>query len=69
MHFETSAIRQDSPPKFIEINYKIYLNTGEDDRRFELLHKNIKQFGTAYNSLSSEIKILGEIIRIKTEDK
>lgn len=67
VHVESSALRQDSPPKFIEINYQIFLNTEESDHRIELLHKNIKQFGTVYNSISEQTKISGEIIRVDTE--
>ncbi len=63
VNIETEATRRDKPPKFIEIHYKVFLNTEESDHRIELLHKNIKQFGTVYNSISEETNIEGEIIR------
>jgi len=64
VHVEVEADRRDSPPKFIEIRYKVFLKTIEDDHRIELLHKNIKKFGTVYNSLSEETKIIGEIQKV-----
>lgn len=63
---EMEADRQESPPKFIEIRYKVILKTTEDQHRVDLLHKNIKKFGTVYNSLSEEININGSIERILT---
>ena len=63
VRIETEAIRRDKPPKFIEIHYKVFLKTDESDHRIELLHRNIKQFGTVYNSISEETNIEGEIIR------
>ena len=31
VHIQTEADRQDSPPKFIEIRYKVFLKTQEND--------------------------------------
>lgn len=64
VHIKVEADRRDSPPKFIEIRYSVYIKTSEDDHRIELLHKNIKKFGTVYNSLSEETNIIGEIIKV-----
>lgn len=61
---QVEADRQDSPPKFTEIRYFVYLKTSEDHHRIELLHKNVKKFGTVYNSLSEETKIVGEIKKV-----
>ncbi len=38
MEVRLHGIRQDAPPKVINIEYEILLDTGEDDRRLELLH-------------------------------
>lgn len=62
VRIEMEADRQDSPPKFIEIRYKVILTTTENQHSVDLLHKNIKKFGTVYNSLSEETNIIGEII-------
>ncbi len=61
---KVEAKRQNSPPKFTEISYVVFLKTGEDQHRIDLLHKNIKKFGTVYNSLSEETKILGNIEKV-----
>ena len=61
---EIESDRQESPPKFSEIRYVIYLKTDEDQRRIELLHKNIKKFGTVYNTISEGTKMIGSIERI-----
>lgn len=62
VRIETQGDRRESPPKFIEIRYTVFLQTTEDQRRIDLLHKNIKKFGTVYNSLSEETTIIGQII-------
>jgi len=58
------ADRRESPPKFTEIRYVVFLKTNEDQHRIDLLHKNVQKFGTVYNSLSEEIKILGNIEKV-----
>lgn len=57
------GIRQDIPPKMESISYEIIIDTDEDDRRLELLHKNIKQFGTVYNTVLSGTFLNGTITR------
>lgn len=64
VRIETEAERRESPPKFVEIRYRVYLKTEENEHRIELLHKNIKKFGTVYNSLSEETKVIGEMIKV-----
>ncbi|PIP93550.1 MAG: osmotically inducible protein C [Bdellovibrio sp. CG12_big_fil_rev_8_21_14_0_65_39_13] len=64
VHIEMEADRRESPPQFIEIRYKVMMETQEEVHRIELLHKNIKKFGTVYNSLSDEINIVGEIVKV-----
>src|SRR3990167_4348655 len=38
--------RQDAPPKMVSVTYEILVVTGETDQRLELLHKNIRKYGT-----------------------
>lgn len=57
------GIRQDIPPKMESISYEIIIDTDEDDRRLELLHKNVKQFGTVYNTVLSGTFLSGTIKR------
>ncbi len=61
---ETQGDRRESPPKFIEIRYKILIETNETEQRLDLLHRNIKKFGTVYNSISEETVISGIIEKL-----
>ncbi|GAB4382608.1 OsmC family protein [Albidovulum sp.] len=57
------GIRQDSPPKMTAIAYEIIVDTDEDDRRLDLLHKNVRKFGTISNTVAAALKLEGSIRR------
>jgi uncharacterized OsmC-like protein len=57
------GIRQDAPPMLSEITYEIVVNTDEDDRRLELLHTNVRKYGTISNTLARATKLEGTIKR------
>lgn len=57
------GIRQDSPPKMISIDYEIAVDTDETDHRLELLHQNVRKFGTITNTLAEATKLEGRIVR------
>jgi len=57
------AVRQDSPPKLLSIDYVITVDTEEADHRIELLHTNIRRYGTISNTLASAVPIDGRIVR------
>jgi uncharacterized OsmC-like protein len=59
------GVRQDKPPKMVEISYEILVDTDEPDRRLELLHENVRKFGTISNTLAGAAKLDG-VIRRKT---
>ena len=59
------GIRNDNPPFMREINYKLEIDTDEDERKLDTLHKNILKFGTITNTLSRACKLEGTI-SIKT---
>lgn len=61
------GVRQDSPPKMISVDYELVVDTDEDDRRLELLHTNVRKFGTIFNTVADATKIEGRIIRAKRE--
>jgi uncharacterized OsmC-like protein len=60
---ELHAVRQDSPPKLISIDYVLTVDTDETDHRIELLHKNIRKYGTISNTLALAVPIEGKIVR------
>ena len=55
------ARRQDSPPKFVEISYSVDLATEESQRRIDLLHANLRKFGTVYNTLAAVCDVHGTV--------
>lgn len=58
-----SGVRQDVPPKMESIDYEIIVDTDESDDRLELLHKNVKKYGTASNTVSVGTKLVGVLRR------
>lgn len=70
LHFELRgvevslhAVRQDAPPKINSIDYEIVVDTDEDDRRLELLHTNVRKYGTISNTLAAATSLNGTIKR------
>ena len=59
------GVRQDSPPKMISVTYELVVDTDEDDRRLELLHTNVRKYGTISNTVAEATHLEG-IIRRKS---
>ncbi|WP_196258021.1 OsmC family protein [Pelagibacterium limicola] len=57
------AVRQDAPPKLISIDYEIVVETNEPDRRLDLLHTNVRKYGTISNTLADAVALNGAIRR------
>ena len=57
------GVRQDSPPKMISIHYELIVDTDETDQRLELLHKNIRKYGTISNTVAEALILEGKIAR------
>ena len=57
------AVRQDSPPRLVSIDYVITVDTDEPDHRLELLHTNIRKYGTISNTLATSVALTGTIVR------
>lgn len=60
------GVRQDVPPKMESIKYEIIVDTDESDQRLELLHDNVKKFGTVFNTVAPGTTLEG-VLRRKTE--
>ena len=58
------GVRQDSPPKMIAITYELTVDTDESDHRLDLLHDNVRKFGTISNTLAAATKLEGQIRRL-----
>ena len=59
--------RQDAPPRFVEVEYAIRIRTDEPARRVELLHRNLRQFGTVYNTLAAVCDVHGTITALDAQ--
>jgi len=57
------GIRQDSPPFMSSISYELIVDTDEDDRRLDLLHQNVRKYGTISNTVAAGTKLEGKIVR------
>jgi uncharacterized OsmC-like protein len=57
------AVRQDAPPRIISIDYELVVDTDEDDHRLELLHTNIRKYGTISNTIAAATTLNGRILR------
>ena len=57
------GIRQDSPPKMISVLYELIVDTDETDQRLELLHTNVRKYGTISNTVAAATKLEGVIRR------
>lgn len=57
------GVRQDSPPKMVRIAYDIVVDTDETDQRLDLLHRNLRKYGTISNTLAGSTELVGTIRR------
>jgi uncharacterized OsmC-like protein len=57
------GIRQDVPPKLSQIDYEIKVETDEVDHRLELLHDNVRKFGTVFNTVAPGTELRGTLRR------
>ncbi len=60
------GVRQDVPPKMESIRYEIIVDSDEPDRRLELLHENVKKYGTVFNTVAPGT-LLSVILRRKEQ--
>lgn len=66
---EVEGERQESPPKFTGIRYLIRVVTDEPEDRLELLHTNIRKYGTITNTLAEACELDGKVIKVDTLDE
>lgn len=57
------GVRQDAPPRMESIHYEIVIDTDESDARLELLHYNVKKFGTVFNTIAPGTALDGTLQR------
>lgn len=57
------GVRQDVPPRMESIAYEIIVDTDEVDRRLELLHDNVRKYGTVFNTVAPGTALTGALRR------
>jgi uncharacterized OsmC-like protein len=57
------AVRQDAPPKLVAIDYELIVDSDEPDHRLELLHTNVRKYGTVSNTLAAATRLEGVVKR------
>lgn len=60
---QVQAVRQDAPPRLESIRYEIIVDTDEPDRRLDLLHDNVRKFGTVFNTIAPGTRLEGVLRR------
>jgi uncharacterized OsmC-like protein len=62
---QVHGVRQDVPPRLESITYEIVVDTDEPDRRLDLLHDNVRKFGTGFKMVAPGTELSG-VLRRKT---
>jgi uncharacterized OsmC-like protein len=57
------GVRQDVPPRLESITYEIIVDTDEPDRRLDLLHENVRKYGTVFNTVAPGTALTGVLQR------
>ena len=57
------GVRQDVPPRMESIDYEILVDTDESDHRLELLHDNVRKYGTVFNTVAPGTALSGVLRR------
>lgn len=59
---EVTGERQEKPPMINKVRYTLHISSDDPNINTDLLHKNLKKFGTIYNTLNAVCAIEGQII-------
>lgn len=57
------GVRQDVPPRMESIDYEILVDTDESEHRLELLHENVRKYGTVFNTVAPGTTLAGVLRR------
>jgi uncharacterized OsmC-like protein len=55
--------RQDAPARITRAAYLVEVTTEEPDERLQLLHRNLRKYGTITNTLAAACELSGELRR------
>ena len=57
------GVRQDVPPRLEEVTYDIVVDSDESDARLDLLHENVRKYGTVFNTVRHGTSLHGSLRR------
>jgi uncharacterized OsmC-like protein len=63
---DVAVEREEPPPRIVRARYRLQVETDESDARLELLHRNIRKFGTITNTIAAAADLQGEIVAVRT---
>ena len=63
VHVVLHGVRQEVPPRLERIDYVLSVETDESDARLNLLHDNVRKYGTVFNTVAPGTRISGAIRR------
>ena len=58
-----TAVRQDAPPRIVSVDYELVVEANETDQRIELLHTNVRKYGTIFNTVAEAADLTGTVRR------
>ena len=64
---EVCAERDEPPPRIVSMRYSLRVVTDEPPQRIELLHRNIRKYGTITNTLAAACELSGTIEAVAPE--
>jgi uncharacterized OsmC-like protein len=59
---DVEAERRATPPQITRMRYRIEIITDEAQARVDLLHRNIRKYGTITNTLAAACELTGEMV-------
>jgi uncharacterized OsmC-like protein len=63
------GVRQDAPPKIVSVSYELIVDSDESEQRLELLHTNVRKYGTIFNTVAAATTIAGTLRRKVATDR
>jgi len=58
--------RRDSPPAIVKARYTLEIHTDEPVTRCDLLHRNVRKFGTITNTLAAACSVEGTLRAVRS---
>jgi uncharacterized OsmC-like protein len=55
------GVRQDAPPRMVSIDYELIVDTDESEQRLQLLHTNVRKYGTISNTVAKAVRLEGSV--------